>query len=147
MRDVHIVIGCLALGLNLVAFLLGAFAWFRRRPSSWFWRTLRGGQAMVVLEAVLGGILILMGKTASDLHYLYGLLPLVVSLFAEQLKVSAAQLVLDKQGLEDGKAVGVLPKERQREVVVSILRREIGVMTLGALVVTALLVRAATVIH
>ncbi len=102
---------------------------------------------MVVLEAVLGGVLILMGKQASDLHYLYGLLPLVVSLFAEQLKISAAQLVLDKQGLEGGKAVGALPKERQREVVVSILRREIGVMTLGALVITALLARAATVVH
>ena len=35
----------------------------------------------------------------------------------------------------------------QREIVVAIMRREIGVMTLSALVVTALLARAATVVH
>jgi hypothetical protein len=43
--------------------------------------------------------------------------------------------------------VGTLPKQEQREIVVAILRREIGSMTLAALVVTALLARAATVVH
>ncbi len=147
MKDVHIVVGCLALGLNLLAFLLGTFAWVRRRPSSWFWRLLRGGQVMVAVEAVLGGILLLMGRKASDLHLLYGVLPLVVALIAEQLKLSAATMVLDARGLEDATAVGLLSKPAQREVVVAIMRREVGVMTLSALVVTALLARAATVVH
>ncbi len=89
-KDVHIVVGCLALGLNLLAFLFGAVAWWRKRPSPWFWWLLRGGQAMVVVEAVLGGVLLLMGRKASDLHLLYGVLPLVVALIAEQLKLSAA---------------------------------------------------------
>ena len=147
MKDVHIAVGCLALGLNLVAFLLGAAAWARRRPSSWFWRLLRSAQAMVAVEAALGGILLLLGRKASNLHFLYGLLPLVVALIAEQLKLSAATMVLDARGLEDAKAVGRLPKADQREIVVAIMRREIGTMALAALVVTLLLARAATVVH
>lgn len=146
-RDVHIVVGILALALNLLAFLLGAFAWWRRQPSDLFWRTLRTGQAAVALEAALGGVLLLTGQKASNLHYLYGALPLIVALLAEQLKLSAATMELDSRGLEDAQAVGRLPKAEQREIVVAILRREIGSMTLAALVVTALLARAATVIH
>ena len=146
-KDVHIVVGILALGLNLVAFVLGAAAWLRRSPSSWFWRILRGGQAFVAIEAALGGILLLMGTKATNLHYLYGALPLVVAMIAEQLKLSAATMVLDSHQLENAKAVGRLPKDKQREIVVAIMRREIGSMTLAALVVTALLARAATVVH
>ena len=143
----HIVVGILALALNLLAFLLGAVAWRRRRPSAWFWRALRSGQAAVAVEACLGGVLLLMGYHAVPLHYLYGALPLVVALIAEQLKLSAAAMVLDARGLADAQAVGTLPAQEQREIVVAILRREIGSMTLAALVVTALLFRAATVVH
>jgi hypothetical protein len=146
-KDVHIVVGCLALGLNMLAFVLGAIAWSRARPSAWFWRLLRGGQATVAVEAGLGGVLLLMGRRASDLHLLYGVLPLVVALLAEQLKLSAATMVLDARGLEDAQAVGRLSRSDQREVVIAIMRREIGVMTLSALVVTGLLARAATVVH
>jgi hypothetical protein len=146
-KDVHIAIGCLALGLNLLAFLWGSAAWLRRRPSDWFWRLLRGGQAMVVVEAALGGILLLIGEKASDLHILYGVLPIVVSVMAEQLKISAATQILDARGLENAQAVGGLPQDQQRGIVIAIMRREIGSMTLSALVVTALLIRAATVIH
>ena len=147
MKDVHLVVGILALALNLLAFALGAVAWLRRRPSSWFWRILRSGQACVAIEAALGGILLLLGRKATNLHYLYGALPLVVAMIAEQLRLSAATMVLDSHDLEDARAVGRLPKEQQRQIVVAIMRREIGSMTLAALVVTALLARAATVVH
>ena len=147
MKDVHLVVGILALALNLLAFALGAVAWLRRRPSSWFWRILRSGQACVAIEAALGGILLLLGRKATNLHYLYGALPLVVAMIAEQLRLSAATMVLDSHELEDARAVGRLPKEQQRQIVVAIMRREIGSMTLAALVVTALLARAATVVH
>jgi hypothetical protein len=146
-KDVHIVIGVLALGLNLLAFVLGAVAWLRRKPSAWFWRVLRSGQAVVALEAALGGILLLMGRRATNLHYLYGALPLVVALIAEQLRLSAATMVLDAHELEDAQAVGQLPAEQQRRIVVEIMRREIGAMALAALVVVVLLARAATVVH
>jgi hypothetical protein len=146
-KDVHIVVGILALGLNLLAFLLGAAAWLLRRPSGWFWRILRSGQACVAIEAALGGILLLMGRKATNLHYLYGALPLIVAMIAEQLKLSAATMVLDSHELADAQAVGRLPQDQQRGIVVEIMRREIGAMTLSALVVVALLARAATVIH
>ena len=146
-KDVHIVVGILAIALNLLAFALGAVAWLRRRPSRWFWRTLRSGQAVVVVEAALGGVLLLMGEKAVELHYLYGALPIVVAMIAEQLKLSAATMVLDANELEDARAVGRLSAAAQREIVVSIMRREIGAMTLSALVVTVLLARAATVVH
>ena len=147
MKDVHIVVGCLALGLNLLAFLFGAVAWLRTRPSPWFWWLLRGGQAMVVVEALLGGVLLLMGRKASDLHLLYGVLPLVVALIAEQLKLSAATNVLDAHELENAQAVGRLPTREQREIVRVDHAARDRAMTLSALVVTGLLVRAATVIH
>lgn len=122
-KDVHIVIGCLALGLNLLAFLWGSAAWLRKHPSDWFWRLLRGGQIMVVVECVLGGILLLMGKKASDLHLLYGVLPVVVALIAEQLKISAATQILDARELPNAQAVGQLPPEEQRVIVIAIMRR------------------------
>jgi hypothetical protein len=146
-KDVHIVVGILALGLNLLAFAFGALAWLRRRPSAWFWRVLRSGQAVVALEAALGGILLLMGRKATNLHYLYGALPLVVAMIAEQLRLSAATMVLDAHELEDAQAVGRLPAEQQRRIVIEIMRREIGAMALAALVVAVLLARAATVVH
>ncbi len=146
-KVLHIAIGILALGLNAGAFLWGAVAWSRRRPSPLFWKLLRGGQVFVVIEAALGGILLLAGHKASSLHELYGVLPLVVGLIAEQLKISAATQILDARGLENAQAVAQLPAAEQREIVVSIMRREIGVMTLDALVVVTLLARAATVIH
>lgn len=147
MKDAHIVVGILALALNLLAFLVGAVAWQRRRPSEWFWWLLRGGQGVVALEAVLGGVLLLMGEKASNLHYIYGALPLLVAMIAEQLRLSAATMVLDSRGLENAQAVGRLPKAEQGAIVTEIIRREIGTMTLAALVVVALLFRAATVVH
>src|ERR1700761_6201578 len=108
MTIVHIVIGCAALGLNLAAFGWGAWAWFQQQPSLWFWRLLRSGQSMVVLEAVLGGVLLIMGKKVSNLHLIYGVLPLIVSFMAEQLRISAAQMILDKRGFESAKEVGTL---------------------------------------
>jgi heme A synthase len=145
MIAVHVVIGSLAILFNLVAFLLGALAWYRRLPSPPFWKLLRVGQGFVILEAVFGGILILTGDKASTLHYIYGAVPLFLAVIAEQLKISAAQLILDKREIEDTKAVAALPQDEQKEIVVTILRREIGVMTLSCLVVVVLLARAAMV--
>jgi hypothetical protein len=50
--------------------------------------------------------------------------------------------VLDARGLEDAQAVGRLDEDGQRSVVLAILRREMGVMTLAAVVVVFLALRA-----
>jgi hypothetical protein len=143
-KEVHIVLGVAAIAVNAVAGLYGAWRWWRVEPRTvWFWRLLRAGQALVVIEAALGGVLDLTDRKASGLHLLYGLLPLLVSLLAEQLRLASAQMVLDARGYESAQAVGQLPAAEQRSVVVSILRREVGVMALSALVIVGLLARAA----
>jgi hypothetical protein len=143
MKLVHLIVGVLSLVLMGGAGVWGAWCWYRVRHGPWFWRLLRAGQAAVVLEAALGGVLVLMGRKESSLHLIYGLLPLGISFVAEQLRIAAAQMVLDSRGFESNAAVGELPEAEQRVVVVSILQRELGVMVLSALVILVLLIRAA----
>jgi hypothetical protein len=142
-KDVHIAVGVLSILLNGVAGLYGAWCWWRVHPSRWFWRLLRAGQAVIVLQAALGGVLVLMGDKPPGLHVLYGLLPLAVSFIAEQLRVASAQMVLDSRGYESARAVGELPEDEQRGVVLAIVQRELGVMVLAALMIVVLLARAA----
>jgi hypothetical protein len=143
MKQVHLVIGVLCIALTGGATLWGAWCWYRVRASRLFWRLLRAGQAFVVLEVALGGVLVLMGKKESSLHLIYGLLPLAVSFLGEQLRIASAQAVLDSRGHESASAVGELPEDEQRLVVVAIVQRELGVMVLAALVTCVLLLRAA----
>jgi len=142
MTSAHLVVGLATIVLFAAATLLGAWSWIRRRPGPVFWPMLRTGQAGLVVQALLGGLLLLAGRRTSDLHLVYGLLPLGVSFAAEQLRVSAAQSVLDARGHASPQAVGELPGAEQRALVVAILRRELGVMTVAAAVITALLLRA-----
>jgi hypothetical protein len=142
-KDVHLVVGVLAIALNAAAALLGSWRWWRGEQSLWFWRVLRTGQAVVVVQAALGGILLLIGYKQHGLHVLYGVLPLLVSLIAEQLRGASAQMVLDARGFESAQDVGTLPEGEQRGLVAAILHRELGVMVLAAWVVVVLLLRAA----
>ena len=143
MKDVHLVVGVLAISVNAAATLLGAWRWRFGGSSTWFWRVLRAGQVLVVIQAVLGGVLLLIGEKPHHLHVLYGLLPLLVSFLAEQLRLSSAQMVLDARGIGSAGEVGGLPDDEQRGIVAAIMQRELGVMTLAALVVVVLLARAA----
>jgi hypothetical protein len=145
MKVVHIAFGVLAIGLTAGAAALGAWLWWRVRAASstWFWRLLRAGQVAVALDAALGGVLVLSGRKPPGLHYLYGLVPLAVSFVAEQLRIATAEMVLDARGHESAQDVGRLPADEQHEVVRAILQRELGVMTLSAVVNVVLLARAA----
>jgi len=84
-----------------------------------------------------------MGHKSKGLHVVYGLLPLAVSFIAEQLRVASAQMILDSRGFESAQEVGELPEDQQQAVVRAIVQREVGVMTLAALVILVLLARAA----
>ena len=143
MKQVHLVVGIVTIVLSGAAGVYGAWCWWQVSNSRWFWRLLRASQAAIVVEAALGGVLVLLGHKSPGLHTLYGVLPLFVSFVAEQMRVSTAQMVLDKGGFESAQAVGELPGEEQRAVVVTTLRRELGVMALAALVNLVLLARAA----
>ena len=143
MKDIHLVFGVITIALTAVAGAWGAWCWWRTRQSRWFWRLLRASQVAVVIQAALGGVLVLMGNKPPGLHVLYGILPLLVSFFAEQLRISAAQMVLDQRGFESAQAVGKLPAAQQQEIVVAVTQRELGFMVIAALVNLVLLGRAA----
>ena len=109
---------------------------------------LRVGQGSALTLAVAVGSLAVAGNYSSDqLFYLYALLPLAVAFVAEQLRVASAQTILDQRELADAEAVGGLPEPEQRAIVAEIVRREIGVMALSALVVVFLALRAAGTAH
>jgi heme A synthase len=143
MKAIHIALGVAAIGLTGAAALFGAWCWWRVRNSAWFWRVLRAAQAAVVLQAALGGVLVILGHKPPGLHVLYGVLPLLVSLLAEGFRATSAQMVLDARGHASAEEVGRLPPEEQRVIVLSILHRELGVMVLAAVVNVVLLARAA----
>jgi hypothetical protein len=139
--------------LNAVPGLVGGLLWYRASPlqgaaGRTFWIALRVGQGAAVALAAAVGALAAAGSYSSDeLFYLYALLPLAVAFVAEQLRLAAAQAVLDQRGLADAQAVGGLPEGEQQELLGSVLRRELGVMTLSALVVVFLALRAAGTAH
>lgn len=143
MIALHIVLGVAVLAANLLAGAWGAWHWWRAEPSRAFWPMLRIGQALVVVQAIQGGILLLLGREPPSLHLLYGLLPLGVAFIAEQLRLAAADAVLSARDLDSAEDVGHLPAAEQRSVVLAIVRRETGVMAASALVTVVLVVRAA----
>ena len=143
MKDVHIVIGVATIALTGAAALLGAASFWRGWQTRWFWWLLRAGQAVIVIQAALGGVLELTDHKAPTLHLIYGLLPIAVSFFAEQFRIASTQMVLDSRGFESSADVAGLPAEEQQAIVRSILMRELGVMTLAAIVNVVLLARAA----
>jgi hypothetical protein len=96
-----------------------------------------------MIEAVDGAILLVMGRELPQLHLIYGLIPLAVSFFAEQLRLAAADTVLAKRDLEGRADVEKLSDAEQRDLVRVIVRREMGVMAASAVVVALLGVRAA----
>jgi hypothetical protein len=144
-----VAVGALAVAvLNALPGALGGWRWYRCEQSRAFWLLLRVGQGSALTLALAVGALAVAGEYSSDrLFYLYALLPLAVGFVAEQLRVISAQTILDRRGLADAQAVGVLPEHEQRVVVAEIVRRELGVMTLSALVVVFLALRAASTAH
>jgi hypothetical protein len=143
MTQVAEVVALVTAAVNLLAAALGAWRWWTDEPSQAFWVLCRTGQALAVAQAVAAGVLAALGfKPADGLYWLYALLPVVVSFVAEQLRIAAAQAVLDANDLEDAQAVGRLPADRQRSIVLAIVRREMGTMTAAAIVVAFLAARA-----
>jgi hypothetical protein len=143
MTQVAEVIALLAAVVNLLAGALGAWRWWTVDPSQAFWILCRAGQGLAVVQAAAAGLLAALGFDPADgLYWLYALLPVAVSFVAEQLRVSAAQAVLDDAGLEDAQAVGRLDEARQRSIVMAIVRREMGTMAAAAIVVAFLAARA-----
>jgi len=135
---VHVAVGIAVIAANLIAGAWGGAAWLRHRPSVGFWYALRIAQAAVVLQVGLGALLLLSGRESdSGLHYLYGVLPILVSLLAEAARAGAADRELTGLDFES------LPRGRQHVIALAIVRRETGIMAVSALVIFLLALRAA----
>jgi ABC-type phosphate transport system auxiliary subunit len=141
LAEVHLVAGVAVMALNLAAGLWGAVAWGANRASVWFWYVLRAAQVSVVVQVLLGAVLLIAGREAADgIHYMYGTAPLVVNLFAEGMRAGAAQ----REVPEDVEFES-LPATEQRTIALRIVRREMGIMTVAALLIVAFAIRAAQV--
>jgi hypothetical protein len=134
------VAGIAVLVANAVAAGWGAVGWLRRdaRMSIAFWPLLRVAQATVVVEVVVGFILLARGASAPDgLHVAYGVAPLVISLVSEGLRAGVAQRELDQvddlEGMERSEQVAIAKR---------VALGEMGVMTVGALLIVTLALRA-----
>ena len=134
------VVGIAVLATNLVAAGWGVIGWLRKdaRASIVFWPLLRLAQATVVVQAVLGFLLLARGASFPDgLHIAYGVAPLIVSLVSEGMRVGIAQRELE--GVED-----IVALERSEQVALAkrVALGEMGVMTVGALLILTLALRA-----
>jgi len=135
---VHLVVGCALIFLNAAAFAVGGTSWIRDRASVPFWYLLRAAQGAVFLQALLGGLLVFTGhEPDEEIHYLYGILPLVVSFLAEGARAGAAERELRDVDIE------ALPPEAQQNVALAIVRREMGIMAVSCGVILFLGLRAA----
>lgn len=138
MSEAHAVLGFAVLATNLLAGAWGGVAWMRREPSVTFWYLLRAAQVVVVAQVVLGLLLLAGGRRAPDsLHFLYGIAPLVVALVSEAMRLGAAQRELAEAG-----DVEALERREQALLARRVVRREMGIMSVGALLIVTLALRA-----
>jgi heme A synthase len=134
----HIAVGLCLIALNAAAGLVGGVAWYRDRPSVPFWYLLRAAQVSVFIQALLGGLLVVTNHEPEEgLHYLYGILPLVVSFVAEGARADAAQREVGEIDYE------ALPQADQESLALAIVRREMGIMAVSCGVIFFLALRAA----
>jgi heme A synthase len=134
----HIAVGVILIALNAAAGLVGGIAWYRDRPSVPFWYLLRAAQVSVFGQALLGGLLVVTNHEPEEgLHYLYGILPLVVSFIAEGARADAAQREVGETDYEN------LPQTDQESLALAIVRREMGIMAVSCGVIFFLALRAA----
>jgi hypothetical protein len=133
-------VGIAVLATNLVAAAWGAIGWARKdaRASIVFWPLLRVAQAAVVVQVVIGLLLVARGSSSPDgLHIAYGISPLVVSLVSEGTRAAVAQ-----RELEDVEDVDALERSEQIALAKRVALGEMGVMTVGALLILTLALRA-----
>ena len=140
MAELHLVVGLAVLALNLAAAIWGVTALLWRQASVSFWYVLRAAQASVIVQVLVGVVLLMAGREpAEDIHYMYGTAPLLVNMFAEGMRVSAAQKEVGEVDFES------LAASEQRTIALRIVRRELMIMTLASFLVVAFAVRAAQV--
>lgn len=140
MSGFHMWVGIGVLVSNLVAAGWGGVGWLRKdaRASIVFWPLLRVAQALVVIQVLVGSLLLATGSTAPDgLHVIYGVAPLLITFVSEGMRVGVAQ-----RELEDVEDIDALDRAEQVTLARRVALNEMGVMTIGALLILTLALRA-----
>ena len=138
MADLHQWFAVVTVAANVIAAAWGGYAWSRGIASRPFWYVLRVAQVTVIVQVVIGMALVFSGRRPpDDLHYVYAVTPLFVALATEALRVQASHRELEE--LDDPKG---LSRKEQILLARRIVLREIGIMTVGLLLIVTLLLRA-----
>lgn len=145
------VAGAVVVGVvNVLAAVVGGLQYALNRPGPPFWAFARGGQVLAAVYAVFAGIYSLAGSPPQDgLAWVYILTPIAVSYFAEQLRIVAAQTVLERHGYATAgdlrAAVEGGDAEASRDatgIANEVLLREVGIVGIAAGVIAFLAWRA-----
>jgi hypothetical protein len=135
---IHETFAFVTLGANVVAAVWGVFVWSRGIPSRAFWWVLRVAQGCVIVQVIIGLALLAEGhRPADNLHYLYAVIPLIVAVVTEAMRIGASQ-----RELEDVDDPENLPRRERILLARRIVLREIGIMTVGVVLVVTMLIRA-----
>jgi hypothetical protein len=138
LTDLHLWLGVAVMAANGAAGAWGAVAWLRGEPSVVFWYLLRVAQAVVAAQVALGLLLLARGDSAPDgLHIAYGVSLLVISLFSEGFRVAVAQREVEAVG-----DVEALDRADQIVLARRVALAEMGVMTIGLILIVTLALRA-----
>lgn len=138
MTGFHMWLGIGVLATNALAAGWGAVAWLRKEPSLAFWPLLRVAQAFVVVQVVVGLLLLASGRrSGDDLHIVYGISLLVITLVSEGMRAGVAQ-----RELEEVDDVHSLERSEQVRIARRVTLGEMGVMTIGLLLIVTLALRA-----
>jgi hypothetical protein len=78
--ELHRYVGFVVVGIFSIGWVFGLVLWISRREAGdWFWRWLVAAQVIAALQAVVGVVLLLLGRRPTTwLHLVYGLGPLVI---------------------------------------------------------------------
>jgi hypothetical protein len=82
--QIHLWLGLLVIAINLVAGIWGLFVWRRRLPANKLYaQALAASQTVIIGQAIVGLLLLSQNLRAEQqLHYVYGLLPAAMVIFA-----------------------------------------------------------------
>ena len=82
--DIHIGLGVVVIAINLIAGIWGLFVWKQKFSANKVYaQVLAASQTVIIGQAVLGLLLLSQNlRAAQQLHYVYGLLPVAMIIFA-----------------------------------------------------------------
>jgi hypothetical protein len=108
--QVHEVVGFAVVGVFTVGWVWGLAAWIAKRgPGERYWLWLSAAQVIAGLQAILGTVLLLTGARVAtgspiqnSLHYVYGLLPLLLFVVAHVVARAGNASVI---GLDPGRRI------------------------------------------